>query len=186
MKPRFMLLLGVAGGLAILLGIRTTEPAKGGPTFLPRPGGPTNPIFCGNEKKMIWEFPLPGEEPEEAAELGVRVHLDPTDGKNRLYFSVTEAHGYYVEYVTVKFFYKETPESTIDDSPLILTERINDYVLANQTLVGCRELVPAELHDIGGQMGATENWGAEIVRYYRARLENPEVLHHIVKAYSCD
>ncbi len=186
MKARFLLLLTAAGGLAIFLAMRTTEPANGNLTVLARTDGTDDIDKIRIEQTVLWRFDLPGEEPDEPAELSAQVTVDPTDGKNRLYFSITEANGYYVEYLTVDFFHKETRQSTIEDSGLIITERINDFIPANQTLTGCREIVPAELYDIGGQMGTTQNWGAEVVSYYRARLEDPEVIHHILKVTSCD
>ena len=134
----------------------------------------------------LGERTLPGEEPAEPPDLAVQVEVDSGSGKNRLHFYVTEAHGYYVEEFEIEFFYKPTPDTTIDDSPFTFRQFYYDYVTANETYVSCLEVVPTELQQIDNDMGTSENWGAEIVRHGRARYENPDPLPPIKKVVRCD
>ncbi len=183
---RFVLMIAAASGLALHLATRTPKAEDYGPT-LDVPDGIKKTIEkIREEQKMIWQQDLPGEEPEEETEFSVRVTLDPTDGKDRLYYAITEAHDFYVETFTVDFWYKKTPDMLFEDSPFAKSVIINDYLKANETLEGCFEWVPAELREIHGDMGTSENWAAEVRFYDRARLENPDKFPTVVKATSCD
>jgi hypothetical protein len=57
-----------------------------------------------------------------------------------------------------------------------LMHYVNKYLRANDTLVDCMEIVGPELKMIGGDMGADENWGAQVTRYGRARMKDPDPL----------
>ncbi len=120
---------------------------------------------------------LAGEEPADPPELSIRVEVDRSSGKNTLCAYITEAHGYYVESFRIRFWYKggdEYPDP--ESSPLKVTHYANAYVKANDTLKECIQVVPAELNQIGGDIGTSEDWDAEITMHGRARLENPDPL----------
>ena len=117
---------------------------------------------------------LPGEEPPEPPDLSVRVEVDPTGGKNRLYLYISEAHGYYVEDFTVVIWHKGDGDVTEpEDAALQVNHPINKFLKANETLVDCLELVKPELDKVGGDIGLTGDWEAIVERYGRARAENP-------------
>lgn len=183
MKARIVILFVVAAGLAVYLATRASAP----------PGAEPNLSDGLSEKdkkdirerqKLLWQFDLPGE--DVPADLAIQVEVDTSGKKNRLFYYISEAHGYYVETFEALFYYKPTPETTPDDSPLTSNQYINDYVKANETLTGCLEIVPAEIQYIGDTMGTSENWAAEIMRYGRARVENPDPLHPVTKITKCD
>jgi len=128
-------------------------------------------------QKLLAERNLPGREPPEPAELSVRIELDTASGKNRLCVYIAEAHGYYVETFRVGVTFKGRDEITGVEKPLLFVEHyVNKYLKANDTLKECFEVVPAEVAQIGGDMGTIENWDAEIISYGRARLNNPDPL----------
>lgn len=128
-------------------------------------------------QKLVRDYPAPGNEPPEPVELSVQVWTDPDDGKNRLYYEINEAHGYYVDTLDLEFWYKDDDEVTgPENSPLIVPVHLNKYLEANDTLRGHVEVVWAELQQVGGRFGTTENWDARVVHYHRARLKTPPAL----------
>jgi len=187
MSARLIILLAVAGVLAVALALR---PAK-----------PPPPAFEGtiaddknrDRKELdllgtrLWLRELPGEEPPEPPILHIDVAVDTSSGKNRLVYNITEEHGYYVETLWVDFWYKDAEHPTKEESLLVVTHPIENYVKANETLTGCIELNPAELEDVGGDIGTTENWGARIYRKEgsRARAQNPDPLPPLGDAGAC-
>ena len=65
---------------------------------------------------------------------------------------------------------------------------MNKYLKSNDTLVDCMEVVPAELGDIGGDIGETSNWDAEIVTWMaeRVRESDPDPFPLIYESDRCD
>ena len=146
-----------------------------------------DPADVAAKQRLASELPAPGEDPPEEAEFEINVWVDPADGKFRLYYELTEIHGYYADTFDVEFWYKDSPEvDDPEDSPLVLPVHINDFVKANDSLRGCIEIAWAELENIGGDMGTTENWDGRVVHYHRARLQDPEGLIPMYKAAKCD
>ena len=185
MSPRFLILIAVAGGLAVFIAAR--GPATPPDLTTGGPGGPGVPKGPDDPRKMpLWQFNLPGEEPAEEPDLAIEVDVDATGRKNRLYYTISESHDYYVETFYVDFYYKPTPDTDQFDSPFVMSEFINNYVKSGETLRGCLEVVPAEMQKFGGEMGTAENWGAEITHYGRARLKNPETFNPVIIVSSCD
>ena len=131
---------------------------------------------------------LAGEEPAEEAEFDVQVEVDTTGQKRRLYFYLTEAHGYYVETIDIDFYYKPTPDTEYEESPLVVPVHLDEYLKANEVGEGCIEVVHAELDDVSEEitMGTSENWEAVVVDYGRARAENPDPLPPAEKTVHCD
>jgi hypothetical protein len=186
MGPRFLILLVVVAGMAVFLATRTAAPPVDNSPIQdavldPKErSGPALEI----QKKMLCERELPGEQVEAAPT--VQVEVDPTGKKNRLFFFVTEPNGYYVDGLSIRFYYKPTPDTTLEDSPFQWVEIINKYVKANEPLKSCLEVVSAELRFINGNIGRSENWAAEVVHYCHARTKNPEPLPELAEAMSCD
>jgi hypothetical protein len=95
-------------------------------------------------------------------------------GKNRLRFYVAEKHGYFVETLQVKFWWQKAGENIeASQSPLVFSHHVNNCIKAKETFVDYIEVVPAELSKVGGDIGTSENWRAEVTRHHRARAENP-------------
>lgn len=177
MTIRLIILVVVAGVLAVMFAVRSTappveEPADQQYSFL-ADGGKTREQVA-QEQLTLRQRDLPGEEPPEPADLSVRVEVDPTGQKNRLYLYITEAHGYYVEDFTVVIWHKGDGDVTEpQDSALQVIHTINKFLKANETLMDCLELVKPELANVGGDIGQTGDWEARLRRYGRARAENP-------------
>lgn len=186
MKPRFLILLTVAGGLAIFMAVKASSP----------------PVVTQVASRVVYEEEdndlklrqttlnqrdLAGDDPVEEAELSIRVEVDPTSMKNRLYYYISEVHGYYVETFEIEFYYNPTPDKPLSDEAVpVFTQYVNDYLEAGDTKLGCLEVTPAELSATGGQIGRSENWEAFIVNNGRARLVNPDPLPPIDRVIKCD
>ena len=178
MKIRLIILVAVAGVLAVMFAVRSTAPparvaAIQQNSFLPSDEGKSREQVA-QEQQTVLQWDLPGEEPPEPADLSVRVEVDSTGQKNRLYLYITEAHGYYVEDFTAVIWRKSDGDATEpEDSALQINHPINKYLKANETLVDCLELVKPELDKVDGDIGQTGDWEAFVERYGRARAENP-------------
>ena len=129
---------------------------------------------------------LPGEEPPDDPELDVRVEVNITSGKNRLDYYISEAHGYYIQYFNIEFWWKDHPDMRPEESPLRVTHVANVYLQADKTLKRCLEIVPAELSSVGGDIGITENWGARILSCGACREVDPDPLPLVVDVARCD
>lgn len=173
MKPRLLILLALAGGMAVFLATRAAAPPEK-ETPLNQGMTPEEKARISDSKKRLGDFPLPGEEPGIDPEFDIQLEVDPTGEKNRLFFYVTEAHGYYVETFDLEFYYMKDSDTSCDDAPQIASMRLEDYLEANGTLRGCIDVTNNELSRVGGVMGTTENWCAAVVDYGRARIVNPD------------
>jgi len=185
MKARLILLVVVAAGLAVGLALRPAKPPE--TSF---EGTIDDALNRSKEDlrmqgELLWRRPLPGEEPPEPPVLHIDVNVDTSSGKNRLVYNITEEHGYYVESFKVEFWYKDEEHPTKEDSPLVIPVPIENYVKANDTLTSCIEVVPAELAEIGGDIGTSENWEATIERHGRYRAQNPDPLPPLADAHTC-
>lgn len=176
MKPRLLILCACLGGMAIWVALTGSAPAD--------PVGEIEEQSqeVQDSKKMLYEWDLPGEEPSVELEFDMSVWVDDADDKNRLYFSISEIHGYYVESLSLDFYYKPTPETTYEESRLRLPMYVNAYIKAGETLTSFVEVVPGELKAVDGDFGTTENWGLEITYFGRAREKNPKILRTVVRA----
>jgi len=176
MKPRLIILVAVAAVLAVGLALRTSAPPgedSDSAKLIDLAEG-TTMSDLEDQRRMVWNFPLPGEEPEEISEFDANVRVDTTSGKNRLVLEVTELHGHYVEYLTAYVWYAGPEGWDLPDSPLVITHIMNRYLPADKTIVDCFEVVPRELQVAGAEIGVDDHWEAEIVAYERARDVNPE------------
>ncbi len=185
MNVRLVILVLLAGGLAVYFAVgKNREPVNVEP--LETGVDPEDEDRIRAEQDTLDQRDLPGEEPSEEPELAVTVEVDRSKGKNRLYFNLSEKHGYYVETFRVAAWYKEPGLTDYEDAKCQVRLYVNDYIKANETLRICAEAVPAELARVGGDMGTTENWDAEITDYGRARAKNPDPLPPLTRVHKCD
>ncbi len=179
MTARLIILMVAAGILAVMFARRSTAPPQEqsqDEITIMIDGGKSREQLS-EEQKALWERDLPGEEPPEPPDLSVRVEVDPTGLKNRLYLYITEAHGYYVEEFRVVIWHKGDGDVTgPENSPLQVTHPVTKFLKANETLVDCLELVKPELRHLGGDIGQSQDWEARVERHGRARVENPALL----------
>jgi len=184
MKPRFLILLALAIGLAAYLANAaknkptTVAEIDDQPSFISNSGETFEEMQAG--KDPLWKRPLPGSEPSQKPEFDIRVEVDSSGKKNRLYLFVSEKHGFYVESLTMRVWYKGPGVTGPGDSPIKATTVKEIYIKANETLRTCMEIVPAELIRVNGQIGTSANWDAEMIKYGRARDKNPDPLPHII------
>lgn len=177
MKPRFLILLAAAIGLAVYFATaknKATPKDEDELTFIGETGASAESIAEG--KIPLSSRKLPGKKPKEEPVFDVRVEVDPSGKKNRLYFSISEKHGYYVETFTIRAWYVRPGVTGPENSPLPLESYKDIYLRANETLRTCLEVVPAELGHVNGNIGTSANWEAEIALYGRAREKNPDPL----------
>jgi len=172
MKVRLVLLLVVL--IAVIIYVVTKGPRT---TEVVIDGGPdgTSVVYSDDpvgSKKTLNEMDLPGEEPGVPAEFEIAVRRDADDIKQRIYFEITETHGFFAETFRVRFYFTPTGKGP-DARVLVFMHYINDFLEANDTLAGEVLISDAELGVIGGDMGSTENWSAQLVMHGRVRVDNP-------------
>jgi len=114
------------------------------------------------------------------------VQVNKSTGKNRLEYWITEEHGYYVETFQIRFYYKDEPDDTLEDAKFFFDHHVNKFVPAGEPLHDCLEVVSAELRHVGGDIGESENWGAEILSHGRYRMENPDPLPLLSNVVDCN
>ena len=184
MSPRLIILIVLAGGLAVYLATRTSAPAE---ETLVGIEGPDDDIETSVKARVpVWNQPLDGKEPSERAEFDVRVEVDPSGRKTRLFYYITEKHGYYVEAPKLRLWHVAAPGLELEDSDLKITRIINDFMRANETYKGCVDVTPTELMRIGNDFGTDKNWMAHVESWGRTRLENPDPFPAVVHAMSCE
>lgn len=187
MSARLLILIVLAGGLAVYFAV-----AKNRAPTVVEPAAEDDDGITKEERERIdqekielYQRPLPGKEPAEAPDLAVTIELDRTSGKNRLYFNISESHGYYVETFRIQVWYTRAGVTGPEDSPLRFTVYKNEFLKANETFRTCAEVVPAELSRVGGDMGTTQNWDARIISHGRARGKNPDPLPLVTDMDRC-
>lgn len=185
MNARLMLLLALAVGLAVYFAVRTpATPASGadeGQTF----AGDRSEDQVREMQTPLRARPLAGPTPDVEPELSIRVEVDPSGKKNRIYYYIKESNGFYVEEFQIDFYYKPEPDTEKQDSPLIIPLVVQNYLKAGETFEGCTEVVSAEMKHIEGDMGSDENWAAEITSHGRYRAKNPEKMPLLPEVAKC-
>ena len=187
MSARLLILIVLAGGLAVYFAVGKNR----APAVVEADAENADLMTeeerdrIDQEKLELSKRPLPGKEPMEPPDLAVTVEVDRTSGKNRLYFNITESHGYYVETFRINVWYKREGVTGPENSPLHFTVYKDEYLKANETFRTCAEVVPAELVLVGGDIGTTENWDADIIYHGRSREKNPDSLPIITDMGRC-
>lgn len=191
MNARFLILLAVAGGVAVYAVIRAPSEPVGSVTS-------DAPVISGTEEEAakiketqrnLWERDLPGEDPEIPPEFSVTVEVDQSKGKNRLVLYVTEANGYYAEYFNYHIWWHE-PGAVLDNprlqSPVFIDHWANRFMKAGEVFRECIEVVPAELEHVGYDIGTGENWSAIVKSCNRARAKDPDPLPTVTEIGHCN
>jgi hypothetical protein len=189
MRARLLILIVLAGGLAVYFAARKNRAPSVVVTTAEDQGGDgmtlEDRVRKETEKIELCKRPLPGVEPPEKPDLAVTVEVDRTSGKNRLYFNISESHGYYVETFRIEAWYKREGVTGPEDSPLSVGLYVENYLKANETFRTCADVVPVELSRVGGDMGTTANWDAKIIWHCRARAKNPDPLPFVTDMGRC-
>ncbi len=185
MSPRLIILVVAAGGLAVYLANRSTALKVEVPPYVAViPGVSLEHIR--ETQKTVWEREVSGVPPAVPPEFTVQVEVDPSGKKNRLHYYVDELQGYYVQGFNVELWYKLTPDTEPEDSPLLVTANVNDFIKANETFHGCLEVVPAELRTVDADIGQSEDWAGRVVMYGDVRVQNPDHFPPLARATTCD
>lgn len=177
MTARLVFLVVIAGALAVFFATRTT-------------GDLQNEVLTTAEDGTVYELirdqVIGGAEPDEPAEFDLQIEVDRVSGKNRLLLLITERHGYYAYTLKIEIWNRRAAEGAALSESNPLTHYANKYVRANETLVDCIEIVPAELFHIGGHIGESADWEGEVVGYDRARVVNPDPLPVVLGTSPCE
>ncbi len=172
MGARLIVLIVLGAGLAVYYGTRTPVAPDAHVKIQefdsdkPEPG------------QMLWHYDLPGEQPAEPPDLELDISVDPADGKNRIYFTLSEANDYYVESFILEFWYLTDPDTEFEESPLRVVHYVDKYIKAGEVLEDCTDVVNEELKRVGGEMGTIDNWAGRISGRGRMRYRtaNPPEL----------
>ncbi len=174
MKVRLVILLVVLIAVIVYVatkGTRTTD------VVIEAGSEGSSVVYSDNPvgpKETLTEMDLPGEEPDVSPEFEIAVRRDADDFKQRIYFEITETHGFFAETFRVRFYFTPTGKGQAA-RVLVFLHYVNEFLEANGTLANEVLISDAELDDlIGGDMGSSENWSAEIVMHGRVRIENPD------------
>jgi hypothetical protein len=179
MNPRLLILIVLAGGLAIFFATRASAPQSDDGGIKTADADESDKERLERERRNVIQIPahkrpLPGSKPDVPPVFDVRVEVDPTGEKNRLFLYITEEHGYYVETLTIAFRYFDSPDLEWEDGTYVASSYLLDILKANETLKACADMTSNELVGIGGAMGDSSNWRAQVTKYGRARNKNPE------------
>jgi hypothetical protein len=191
MTVRLIILVVVAGFLAVAFAMKSSAPpiepseADFGEELVALKDGTTIEQVREMQLPLGDRF-LPGEEPDVPPEFDVRVSVERTGRKFRLFLDISERHGYYVETFRVIAWYKPTPDTTEHESPIVIEDFKEVYLPANDTVRVCLDAVPSEVGKIpDGDLGTDANWGADVIFYGRARTQNPQPLPLLADAFDC-
>lgn len=169
MGPRLILLILLGAGLALYYGTRT-------------PAAPDSHIAVeeienedSEPNRLLWNYDLPGEQPVEPPDLELTLSVDPADGKQRIYFTLSEANDYYVETFVLEFWYLTDADTEFEESPIRIEHYVDKYIKSGEVLESCLEVVDAELDKAGVDMGTIDNWAGRITGggSMRYRTANP-------------
>ena len=187
MSARLLILIVLAGGLAVYFAVAKNQAPAVVETAAENDDWMTQEEVdrVREEGIEVCRRPLPGKEPVVPPDLAVTVEVDRISGKNRLFYNITESHGYYVETFRIQVWYKREGVTGPENSPLRWTLYVDNFLKANETFRTCAEVVNAELSRVGGDMGMTQNWDAKIIWHCRAREKNPDPLPPVTDMDRC-
>ncbi len=123
----------------------------------------------------VWQQPLP-DNMQKVDEGNVDISITPVrvnKGKQAvLEFHITEKHGYMVDGIKLRFWYKFKDEDSgewIEDTKKI-SHFVNKRLEPNETLIDSTVLIEAEFKHLAIDLTATatENWSVEFEDYMRA------------------
>ena len=161
--------------MKILIVILVALLAVGGYVYVQNQS-PTPPTPTSKPAPLpIWDQPLP-DNLQEVEGKNVNINITPVrvnKGKQAvLEFHITEEHGYMVDGIKLRFWYKFKDEDSgewIEDTRKI-SHFVNKRLKANETLVDSTVLISAEFDHLAIDLTATttENWSVEFENYMRA------------------
>ncbi|MCH8148399.1 MAG: hypothetical protein IH987_10455 [Planctomycetes bacterium] len=154
MGPRLILLILLGAGLALYYGTRT--PAA------PDIHVEVEILPSVEPNLLLWNYDLPGDQPVEPPDLELTLSVDPADGKQRIYFTLSEANDFYVETFILEFWYLTDADTEFEESPIQIEHYVDNYIKAGEVLESCLEVVDAELAEAGVDMGTIDNWAGRI------------------------
>ncbi len=124
----------------------------------------------------VWEEPIP--EGTKLVEAGLaKIHVKPVrrneDDRCWIDFHITEEHGYMVDGINLKFWYrfKDTESGDIIEDPYKIGYFVKTRLGFNETLVESTPLLEIEFKHIDrAEIAATigDNWGTQVTKYGRA------------------
>jgi hypothetical protein len=173
MGARLIILIVLGAGLAMFYALRPPAAENAGI----KEQDPTGE--AAEIGKMLWRNDPPNcPKANIEPDLSLSWSVDPLDGKNRIYIELSESHEFYVQSFVLEFWYMPDAATECEDSPLCINVPLDVYIKAGEFYEGCADINDAELREIGGDMGNTDNWGGNIVDYSmtRACTENPPEL----------
>ncbi|MCO6436492.1 MAG: hypothetical protein J5J06_05340 [Phycisphaerae bacterium] len=169
MKPRLIILVVLAIGIAGYWAwkVSSAKPESTVPELKPQvpPEEETDPEIrdARIRGEELWKRQVDCERAPGEPDVSVRVEVDTSTGKNRMWLYFTEAHGWYAQYFAVDIWYTGGDESVDKfDSQYSFEVRKNEFIRAKDTLRTCIELNPGELARVGGSIGKTGDWKAEV------------------------
>lgn len=170
MKPRLIILVVLAIGIAGFWAWKQSQKGKAGPTVESIDDGSESSGMSQAEidairekQKLLFERELDCDRAPGDPDVSVRVEVDTSGGKNRMWLYYTEAHGWYAQYFVTDIWYTGG-DDTVEkfDSPFSFEVRKNEFVRSKDTLRTCIEVNPGELTLAGGAIGKTGDWKAEV------------------------
>jgi len=117
---------------------------------------------------LFWRTPPQGVKTDETPEFDVQLETRHQGQQQRLHFTVTEVHGWWVTEVYLEANYgKANPETGEFEvlSKLPVKFLFPDVIEFGKPLEGDTALTGPELNFLGGEIGDPSNWDAKIVRW---------------------
>jgi len=169
MRARIVILIALGAGLALFLAFRPPPTKDAGPAPVDR---------TDENALMLYNYPLDCPTTDIEPEYELEISRDPSDGKNRLTFTLGEAHDFYVQSFKLEFWYKPDPDTTCETSPYCVEVPLDNYIKAGEFYEGCLDLNDAEVGLFGGNMGTADNWDGHVLDFAMTKwcTKNPELL----------
>jgi len=124
-----------------------------------------NPPEDSNQKPGYFDPNVKGVTPDAPPDINVDVELSKEGPRSVLTFTITEKHGWYVDYIYVEFWYVEIgedgTEKQVGDSIKYLCHH---YLGFGETLVEKTTLLDIEFPELD-DFGTTENWRATVQKW---------------------
>lgn len=189
MKPRLLILVVLAVGVAVFWAWKRSAPAANGAGVLApditdeqiadSSGMTSEEIKKKREEQtLLPNRPLNCERAPDKPTVNVRLEVDTSAGKSRMWLYLTEANGWYAQHFAIDIWYTGGDDSvTPEESKHAFEIRKDEYIRAKDTLKTCIELNPAEIARVGGSIGSSSDWKAEVTYTdRRACLKDPDPL----------
>lgn len=181
MGARLLILVIVAGGLAVYFAVQPAKQAAGGDSE-----GEDILVLHGEGqadvdvvKATVAEQPIGGTEPSVEPEFIIQLEVDRTGGRSRLVVNLSEKHGFYADTFDIEVWRKGPNVTGPMDSPHSFIIHINNFLRANSTFRTCADVMPSELDRFGGDIGTPADWDFQLLRFGRVREKDPDPLPRV-------